>query len=113
MSAHVCYLSQSTTNQNGKLISLPPLGFEPVIFVILAHLCDHSAKSHPQVNQLSLGVEQHLLSMAVKEEVPSFISQHLFHVNDQWLVFLPLGWFAATEAREARHVVFFTWGLNL
>jgi hypothetical protein len=26
----------------------PPLGFEPAIFGMLAHLSDHSAKSHPQ-----------------------------------------------------------------
>jgi hypothetical protein len=30
-----------------KVNSLPPLGFEPVIFGTLAHLSDHSAKSHP------------------------------------------------------------------
>jgi hypothetical protein len=28
---------------------MAPLGFQPVIFEMLAHLSDHSAKTHPHV----------------------------------------------------------------
>jgi hypothetical protein len=33
--------------------SLAPLGFEPVIFGMLAHLSDHSAKSHPSPSSVT------------------------------------------------------------
>jgi hypothetical protein len=42
------HLSQSTANQNGKLVHCHRWEFEPVIFGMLAHLSDHSAKSHPK-----------------------------------------------------------------
>jgi hypothetical protein len=48
MSAHVLPPLAVNSKSERKVNSLPPLGFEPVIFGMLAHLSDHSAKSHPQ-----------------------------------------------------------------
>jgi hypothetical protein len=47
MSAHVLPPLAVNSKSDRKVNLLPPLGFEPVIFVMLAHLSDHSAKSHP------------------------------------------------------------------
>jgi hypothetical protein len=44
MSTHV--LPPLNNKLERKVNSLPPLGFEPVIFGMLAHLSNHSAKSH-------------------------------------------------------------------
>jgi hypothetical protein len=47
MSAHVLLSLTVNSKSERKVNSLPLLGFEPVIFGMLAHLSDHSAKSHP------------------------------------------------------------------
>jgi hypothetical protein len=47
MSAHVLLPLAVNSKSERKVYSLPPLGFEPVIFGMLAHLSDHSAKSYP------------------------------------------------------------------
>jgi hypothetical protein len=47
MSALVLLPLAVNSKSERKFNSLPPLGFEPVIFGMLAHLSDHSAKSHP------------------------------------------------------------------
>jgi hypothetical protein len=47
MSAHVLPPFAVNSKSECKVNSLPPLGFEPVIFGKLAHLSDHSAKSYP------------------------------------------------------------------
>jgi hypothetical protein len=39
--------AEEEEEEERKVNSLPPLGFEPVIFGMLAHLSNHSAKSHP------------------------------------------------------------------
>jgi hypothetical protein len=46
MSAHILAILAVDRKSEWKVNSLPPLGFEPVIFGMLAHLSDHSAKSH-------------------------------------------------------------------
>jgi hypothetical protein len=45
MSAHVLPPLAVNSKSERKVNSLPLLGFEPVIFGMLAHLSDHSAKS--------------------------------------------------------------------
>jgi hypothetical protein len=46
MSAYI--LSPLAVNKSERKVnSLPPLGFKLVIFGMLAHLSNHSAKSHP------------------------------------------------------------------
>jgi hypothetical protein len=47
MSAHVLPPLAVNSKSERKVNSLPPLGFELVIFGMLAHLSNHSAKSHP------------------------------------------------------------------
>jgi hypothetical protein len=47
MSAHVLLPLAVNSKSERKVNSLPPLRFEPVIFEILAHLSNHSTKSHP------------------------------------------------------------------
>jgi hypothetical protein len=49
MSAHILPPLTVNSKSERKVNSLSPLGFEPVIFRMLAHLSDHSAKSHPQL----------------------------------------------------------------
>jgi hypothetical protein len=51
-SAQVLPPLAANSKSEGKVNSLPPLGFEPVIFGMLAHLSNHSAKSHPMYLQL-------------------------------------------------------------
>jgi hypothetical protein len=51
MSAHVLPPLAVNSNSERKVNSLPPLGFERVIFGMLVHLYDHSAKSHPISDQ--------------------------------------------------------------
>jgi hypothetical protein len=46
MSTHVLLPLAVNSKSEQKVNSLPPLGFEPVLFRMLAHLSDHSAKSH-------------------------------------------------------------------
>jgi hypothetical protein len=48
MSAHVLPPLAVNSKSEWKVNSLQLLGFEPVNFGMLAHLSDHSAKSHPQ-----------------------------------------------------------------
>jgi hypothetical protein len=47
MSARVLPPLTVNSKSERKVNSLPPLGFELVIFEMLAHLSNHSAKSHP------------------------------------------------------------------
>jgi hypothetical protein len=47
MSAHALPPLAVNSKSERKVNSLPLLGFELVIFGMLAHLSDHSAKSHP------------------------------------------------------------------
>jgi hypothetical protein len=47
MSAHVLPPLAVNSKSERKISSLPLLGFEPVVSGMLAHLSDHSAKSHP------------------------------------------------------------------
>jgi hypothetical protein len=48
MSAHVLHVPLAINSKSEQIVdSLPPLGFEPATFGMLAHLSDHSAKSHP------------------------------------------------------------------
>jgi hypothetical protein len=54
MSAHVLPPLAVNSKSERKIISLPPLEFEPVIFGMPAHLSDHSAKSHPQTPVVQL-----------------------------------------------------------
>jgi hypothetical protein len=49
MSPHVLVPLAVNSKSERKVTSLPPLGFKPVIFGMLAHLSDRSAKSHPQL----------------------------------------------------------------
>jgi hypothetical protein len=53
MSAHVLPPLAVNSKSERKVNSLPPLEFEPVIFRMLAHLSDHSAKSHPRYDTYS------------------------------------------------------------
>jgi hypothetical protein len=53
MSAHVLLLLTVNSKSEQKVNSLPPLGFEPAIFGMLAHLSDRSAKSHPHKIKVS------------------------------------------------------------
>jgi hypothetical protein len=53
VSAHLLLPLSVNSKSERKVSSLPPLGFEPVIFGMLAHLSDHSAKSHSRVCVLS------------------------------------------------------------
>jgi hypothetical protein len=39
--------NKSSSSSERKVNSLPPLGFELVIIGMLAHLSNHSTKSHP------------------------------------------------------------------
>jgi hypothetical protein len=48
MSVHVLPPLAVNSKSELKVNSLPPLGFELVIFGMLAHLSNHSAKSHPE-----------------------------------------------------------------
>jgi hypothetical protein len=50
MSAHVLAPVAVNSISERKVNSLPPLGFDPVIFGMLAHLFNHSAKPHPQIH---------------------------------------------------------------
>jgi hypothetical protein len=52
MSAHVLPPLAVNKKLERKVNSLPLLGFELVIFGMLAHLSNHSAKSHPLSDQL-------------------------------------------------------------
>jgi hypothetical protein len=45
-----CFAQTIKLQTQQKVNSLPPLGFEPVILGMLAHLSNHSAKSHLKVN---------------------------------------------------------------
>jgi hypothetical protein len=47
MVAHILPPLAVNSKSERKVNSLSPLGFELVIFGMLAHLCDHSTKSHP------------------------------------------------------------------
>jgi hypothetical protein len=49
MSAHVLPPLAVNSKSEQKVNSLPPLRFEPVIFGMLEHLSNHSAKSHPNI----------------------------------------------------------------
>jgi hypothetical protein len=51
---HPCVLPPLAVNSKSerKVNSLPPLGFEPVIFGMLAHHFNHSAKSHQRIFRL-------------------------------------------------------------
>jgi hypothetical protein len=49
MSAHVLPPLAVNSKSERKVNSLPPLGFGLVIFGMLAHLSNHSAKSHPRM----------------------------------------------------------------
>jgi hypothetical protein len=51
MSAHVLPPLAVNSKSERKINSLPPLGFEPVIFGMLAHLSNHSTKSHPRYGE--------------------------------------------------------------
>jgi hypothetical protein len=46
MSVHVLLTLAVNSKSERKVNSLPQLGFQPVIFRMLAHLSDHSAKAH-------------------------------------------------------------------
>jgi hypothetical protein len=48
MSAHMLPPLDVNSKSEQKVNSLPPLGFELMIFGMLAHLSNHSAKFHPQ-----------------------------------------------------------------
>jgi hypothetical protein len=47
-------LPSSESSSEWKVHSLPPLGFEPATFSMLAHLSEHSAKSHPTEQNINL-----------------------------------------------------------
>jgi hypothetical protein len=52
MSAHVLPPLAVNSKSERKDNSLPPLGFEPVVFGMLAHLPDHAAKPHLLMSRL-------------------------------------------------------------
>jgi hypothetical protein len=47
MGTHILLPLAVNNKSERKVNSLPSLGFEPATFGTLAHLFDHSAKSHP------------------------------------------------------------------
>jgi hypothetical protein len=49
MSAHVLLPLSVNSKPERKVNSLPPLGFELVIFGMLAHLSNYLTKSHPTI----------------------------------------------------------------
>jgi hypothetical protein len=51
MSAQVLLPLRVNSKSEQNVNSLPQLGFEPVVFGMLAPLCDHLAKSHPIYSQ--------------------------------------------------------------
>jgi hypothetical protein len=54
MSAHVLPPLAVNSKSERKVNSLPPLGFELVIFGMLAHLSNHSAKSYVIIEKFQL-----------------------------------------------------------
>jgi hypothetical protein len=55
-----CYLLQSMNSKSERKVALLPLlGLEPATFGMLAHLSDHSAKSHPLLYQVSMHIKLH------------------------------------------------------
>jgi hypothetical protein len=58
MSAQVLPPLVVNSKSKRKINSLPPLGFELVIIGMLAHLSNHSAKSHPIAFWLTAGGER-------------------------------------------------------
>jgi hypothetical protein len=54
MSSHVLPPLAVNSKSERKVNSLPPLEFKPVIFGMLVHLSNQSAKSHPHIHVLSL-----------------------------------------------------------
>jgi hypothetical protein len=52
ISAHILPPLAVNSKSERKVNSLPPLGCEPVIFGMLAHLSNQSAKSHPLIGKL-------------------------------------------------------------
>jgi hypothetical protein len=59
MSAHVLLPLAVNSKSEQKVDLLPPLTFKPATFGTLAHLSDHSAKSHPA--QLSDNIKKVLI----------------------------------------------------
>jgi hypothetical protein len=53
--------------------SLPPLGFKPVTFSTVAHLSDHSAKSHPNIFASSTSIALFYLLLFFFKNVPDLV----------------------------------------
>jgi hypothetical protein len=73
MSAHVLLPLAVNSKSEQKVNSVPPLGFELVIFGMLAHLSDHSAKSHPTVMLVLLWIFVLFLVIALRPQTPMHI----------------------------------------
>jgi hypothetical protein len=61
-SAHVQPPLAVNSKSERKVNSLPPLGFQPVIFEMLMHLSNHSAKFHPPWNFMKFNEKSHGIS---------------------------------------------------
>jgi hypothetical protein len=74
MSAHVLPPLAVNGKSERKVNSLPPLGFELVILGMLAHLSNHSVKSHPQKPGFSVLILRYL--EVEKVEKRSLVGAH-------------------------------------
>jgi hypothetical protein len=67
--------------------SLPPLGFEPANFMMLAHLSDRSAKSHPRSRFLKIILESLKMQTNAKTDIQQPGPKHLSNLSSKNTVF--------------------------